>query len=78
VFTEKEVRVLLPSYVAKSADSKQAFKELVIEQIAHSEDVEWNWTLISQCIDVEDDAIELLRDTITLWVTVRGFSITAS
>ena len=75
---EKEVRVLLPTYMAKSADSQEAFKELVIEQIAQSEDVQWNWTLISQCIDVEKDAIELLRDIITLWVTVRGFSITAT
>ena len=30
---EKEVRVLLPTYMAKSADSREAFKELVIECI---------------------------------------------
>ena len=46
--------------MARSADSREAFKELVIEQTAHSEEVERKWTLISQCIDVEDDAIELL------------------
>ena len=57
---QKEVWVLLPTYMARSADSREAFKELVIEQIAHSEEVERKWTLISQCIDVEDDAIELL------------------
>ena len=54
--------------VINSPDSKEEFKELVIKSITDSEEVQWNWTLISQCIVSEDDA---------LWVTIRGFSITA-
>ncbi len=40
--------------------------------------MQFHWTLLSQCIDSELKAIELLRETVTLWVTVRGFSITAT
>ena len=50
----------------------------VVKRIMHNEAVEWNWTLLSQCIDAESDAIELLEAIVTLWVTVRGFSITAT
>ena len=48
----------------------------MIDKIAQNEEVKWKWTIISQCIN-SDDAIELLREIVTLWVTVRGFSITA-
>ena len=75
---EKEVQVVLPSYMAKPTDSSEEYKETVIKQIMNSQDVEWNWTLISQCIDAEEDAIELLQAIVTLWVTIRGFSITAT
>ena len=53
-------------------------KRVLSKRIMHNEAVEWNWTLLSQCIDAESDAIELLEAIVTLWVTVRGFSITAT
>ena len=53
------------------------FEELVIQKIMDSEEVQWNWTLISQCIILADDSTELLREIVTLWVTIRGFSIVA-
>ena len=77
VSVEKEVHVILPTYMTKPADSKDAFKESVIKKVQNSEEVQWNWTLISQCMDAEEDATELLREIVTLWVTIRGFSITA-
>ena len=60
-----------------SADS-HAFKESIVKHIMQNEDVAWNLTLVSQCIDAESDAIELLEAIVTLWVAVRGFSITAT
>ena len=57
--------------MAKRSDLREEFKECIIKRIMHSEDVKWNWTLLSQCIDIEDDAIELLQAIVTLWVTVR-------
>lgn len=75
ICTEKEVH---PSFMAKPGADSCAFKEIIIKRIMHSEDVEWNWTLLSQCIDAESDAIELLEAIVTLCVTVRGFAITAT
>ena len=40
-----------------------------------NDDVQWNWTLLSQCIESEDNAIELLCEIVKLWVTIRGFSL---
>ena len=35
-------------------------------------------SLVSQCIDSEEDAVELLHNIIFLWVTIRGFSLVAT
>ena len=78
VSIEKEVQSLLPDYMAKSDGDSSTFKEAIVRCIMHQEDVEWNWTLLSQCIDAECDALELLQEIVTLWVTVRGFAITAT
>ena len=76
---EKEVRDILPRYMATtSSKSKEDLKDIVIEKIVENEEVQWNWTLVSQCIIRADDSNELLREIITLWVTIRGFSIVAS
>ena len=61
-----------------STSSRVIFKKLVIERVTTNSDVQWSWTLISKCIDSEEDAIELLQEIVTLWVTIRGFSITAT
>ena len=77
VSVEKEVRVILPMYMTKTGDGKEAFQTSVIKRIVESEEVQFNWTLISQCINSEEEAIELLENIVTLWVTTRGFAITA-
>ena len=41
-------------------------------------DVQFYWTLISQDIENEEDAIELLTEICELWVTVRGFSMASA
>ena len=63
--------------MAKPADSKEAFKEIVIYKIVHKEEVEWKSIMISQSIDSDHNVVELLQEIVTPWVTVRGFSITA-
>ena len=78
VSVEKEVRTILPSHMTKTQVSADSFKRDVIEKIMRSQNIQWHWTLISQCIDSEEEAIELLKEIVTLWVTVRGFSITAT
>jgi hypothetical protein len=78
VCIEKQVQHLLPIYMAKAESDSHTFKETIVKQITQCEDVEWNWTLLSQCIDTESNAIELLEAIVTLWVTIRGHSITAT
>ena len=73
---EKEVWILLPAHLVKQANSKEEFEQLIIERLVENEEIQWKWLLISQCVDSEN-AIELLQDIVKLWVTVRGFSITA-
>ena len=41
-------------------------------------DVQFYWTLISQDIEKEDHAIELLLDIADMWVKIRGFSLASS
>lgn len=78
VSVEKETRTILPSHMTKTQVSADSFKRDVIQKIMRSRNIQWHWTLISQSIDSEEEAIELLKEIVTLWVTVRGFSITAT
>lgn len=57
--------------MAKPGADSCVFKESIAKRIMQSEDAEWNWTLLSKCIDAEDDALELLEAIVTLWVTIR-------
>lgn len=76
---EIEVQSILPQYIASnSAKSKEDLQGSVIAKVVESEEVQWNWTLVSQCILCAEDSNELLREIIALWVTIRGFSIVAS
>ena len=40
--------------------------------------MQFHWAVLSQEVNDPEDAQELLNEIVTLWVTVRGFSITAS
>lgn len=73
VQVETVVRVLLPKHVVKAEYNKGV--QDVIEKILEDEDVQFNWTLISQDLDSYEEAQELLHEIVQLWVTVRGFSI---
>ena len=78
VAIERQVKILLPEHAIKSSGCTEDFKQDVIKKIMNQEDVQWHWTLISQCIDSEEDAIELLYEIVLLWVTVRGFALAAT
>ena len=70
------MKVLHPIYVVKqSSKSCDDFKQRVIDNVMKNENVQWYWTLLSQDIDSEDAAIELLKEIVQLWVTVQGFSL---
>ena len=80
-FTSVEIKVhsILPQYIASnSAKSKEDLQDSVIAKVVRSEEVQWNWIFVSQCILCVEDSNELLREIIELWVTIKGFSIVAS
>lgn len=78
VVIERQVKCVFPEYAIKSSGCTEDFKQDVIKKIMNQEDVQWHWTLISQCIDSEEDAIELLYEIVLLWVTVRRFALAAT
>ena len=75
---EKIVRRTLPKHVLSGEKDKQSFRTNVHEKVKDSEEVQFYWCLLSPDIDNHEQSQELLSEIITLWVTVRGFSLTAS
>ena len=69
---EKSTRHALKSYLHASQDQKDIVKKLMLD-----EDILFHWSMLS--IDLDDDeSPEVLNDIITLWINIRGFSITGS
>lgn len=50
----------------------------MIRTVASDEDVQFLWALISCDVHQEEQAIILLKDIISLWLTIRGFSVAAA
>ena len=75
---KKCVRVYLPKHMLTSSSDKESFKQNVHDKVTEKEDVQFYWAILSQDIDDPDHAQELLGEIIKLWVTVRGFSMTAT
>ena len=71
---EKCVRIYLPEHLKKS----KSFKDSVHNKIIKNENVQFYWTLLSQDIERPDESLLLLTDIVTLWVTIRGYSIVAA
>ena len=47
----------------------------LITAIANNDSVQFFWTMLSVDIDGEEQVVNLLKEIIGLWVTIRGFSI---
>ena len=50
-------------------------KEKILCEITSDEDVLFHWSLSAVCITNEDESMELLKDIVQLWLTIRGFSL---
>ena len=72
------VRDLLPKHILRSTSEQDSFKASVHDKVMKNEDISFYWALLSQDIDAPEDAESLLGEIITLWVTIRGFSMVAS
>ena len=67
---------MLPKHIVKAESDKSV--QNVIKKVLEDEDVQFNWTLISQDLDSYEEAQELLYEVVHLWVTIRGFSIAST
>ena len=67
---------MLPKHTTATEISKD-IKD-VLDPVLKDEDVQFFWAILSQDIDSEEEADELLEEMVNKWVTVRGFSIAAS
>ena len=75
---ESRVRSQLAKSVLPSEESSSNCKEITITTTLQDEDVKFYWSIVSIDIENEDYATELLQEIITLWLTIRGFSVAAS
>ena len=58
-----------------SALSELDKKEQLVSTALNDDNVQFYWTMLSTDIDDEQDSMELLREIIELWLTIRGHSI---
>lgn len=69
---EKGTQHALKTNLHASQDQKGVVKKLMLD-----EDILFHWSMLS--IDLDDEeSPEVLNDIITLWINIRGFSITGS
>ena len=71
---EMVVRVVLPRQLAV----KQKSDVSALQSVLRSADVQKYWTAISSDLDDESDRSMLLEEIVSLWITMRGFSLTSS
>ena len=71
---EAKTRLYLPQHLVKS----HGVKEVLISSIKDSSDVQTRWSPLIGAIDEEDDAQELLGTIVELWISIRGYSLTAT
>ena len=50
----------------------------LVLKVTINEDVQFMWAFLSQDKDSEEDSVELLKDIVKLWTTIRGFSIAST
>lgn len=72
LIAEKKVRDALKLYMHTSDDQKA-----VVDKLMTDDDILFHWSML--CVDLDDDSSsEVLKDVLTLWINIRGFSITGS
>ena len=72
LIAERKVRDAFKVYLHTSDDQTAVVGKLMID-----DDILFHWSML--CVDLDDDsASEVLKDVLTLWINIRGFSITGS
>ena len=69
---DKLTKLLQPSTTVQLLDRKEEF----ITSAIQDNNIQFYWTMLSVDIDSEQESVELLKEIVELWLTIRGFSIT--
>lgn len=70
--TRSKLKLLLETHRDDDQDKKS-----IVENLITSEDISFHWSILT--IDLEEqESTELLNDILTLWLTIRGFSISGA
>ena len=72
---EMKVRTYLFTVFRTSTSHVENQREAVIRAVSNDTDVQFHWSMVSVDITIEEHALQILREIIGLWVTIRGFSI---
>ena len=68
------VGLVLPTTVA----TESVTKESVVSSVVENKDVLFQWSLLSIDITSEEAAAKLLHEIVSLWLTIRGFSVASA
>lgn len=76
---EEAMREKLTSHLTRSVlltpDQSEEGKRIIIDEVVRDCDVQYRWSIISVDIIDDNDSLELLTHIVTLWLTIRGFSM---
>ena len=61
-----------------STSESKSEKNLIVNSVIEDDEVLSYWFSFAFDITTEQDALELLKDIVQLWLTIRGFSISKS
>ena len=76
VSIEVAMRQKLESHLHSITENDRSGKDMIIQQVIDNCDVQFHWDMLSVDIPEEHNCLELLRHVVTLWLTIRGYSIT--
>ena len=70
---------LLTSTYKKLSSKELNIKAFMLEKLMQNEQIKLRWNALTEDIDfTEEDADHLLKEIISLWITIRGFSLAAT
>ena len=75
---ERCVCILLPQSMIQNDSDKASFKKSLLNRITRDKNIQFYWTLLSEDIEEEKHSEVLSVEVVTLWLTIRGFSLTAT
>ena len=72
------LEIATTKYLSKHISDACSLKDDLVQSITDSSDVQHFWCMLAIDIEEENNATELLHRVTELWITIRGFSMTAT